>query len=59
MSIVYCDYCNHSAPRNEWDGIFTANGEDMCSQCESDGMELSTMEYDDILVPALFQEWNN
>ena len=56
MSIIYCDYCNYSAPRNEWDGIYI-NGEDMCSQCESDGMAITEMEYE--FIPALSKEGSN
>lgn len=38
MSIVYCDYCNHTAPAREWDGQTLANGENVCYQCEFDGV---------------------
>lgn len=37
MSIIYCDYCNHTAPAREWDGDFI-DGESVCSQCLFDGM---------------------
>jgi len=57
MSIIYCDFCNRSAPRNEWDGFFTDSGESMCSQCEFDGMAIVETEYE--FVPNLLKEWNN
>lgn len=38
MSIVYCDYCNRQTPASAWDGIVTPDGENVCYQCEFDGV---------------------
>jgi len=50
MSIIYCDYCNTSASANEWDGTLAHTGENVCSQCEFDGVI-------DSIAQGEYQEW--
>lgn len=39
MSVIYCDFCNHYASANDWDGSYLpATNEAICSQCEFDGI---------------------
>jgi len=39
MSLIYCDYCNRPpVSSREWDGTVTPEGENVCYQCEFDGV---------------------
>lgn len=58
MSIIYCDYCNHSAPKQEWKGFCARNGEVICDQCEDERIANVELEFDAAdRIP--FIEWSN